>query len=224
MASPSWLTRWFANQISLYDLQEFKDGLFEIQDEGAQHILGRLHAAPGSKILDFCAGSGGKSLALAPLLQNKGLIVLHDPKQEMLDRARTRFTRHGIQNAQFFAGASKLRSLRGKFDLVLVDAPCGGSGTLRRSPESKLDHSPSFLTEVALTQREVLEKAAPFLAPEGVLAYITCSVLPEENHDKVKEFLRNHPHFELVHRETLMPQSGGNDGFFFAVLQHRQSS
>ena len=207
----------------MYQTAEFKAGLFEIQDEGAQLIVDRLHSEPYMKILDYCAGSGGKSLSLATQMDNKGLILLHDIRQSALDRAKIRFARHGIQNAKFTTGESLMNRYESRFDLVIADVPCGGSGTLRRNPEMKLQSCGEFLRKIGKTQTEILEKSARFLFSKGVLAYITCSVLEEENQNQIDRFLASHRDFEEVHRQLMTPQSDGHDGFFFSVLRRRSN-
>lgn len=209
----------FAQKINFHLLEEFKEGLFEVQDEGSQLIADLVEAKPGDQVLDFCAGSGGKSLAFAHKLQGKGQIYLHDLRSHPLIEAKRRLKRAGIENGQILPHDSPHKqTLKGKMDWVLVDAPCSGSGTLRRNPDIKWKFSKESLARLVQEQRTIFAEALTYLSPKGKIIYATCSVLPDENdlqalYFQEKSFLRlqSQPFRSF-------PTEGGMDGFFGAVF------
>jgi 16S rRNA (cytosine(967)-C(5))-methyltransferase len=212
----------FHKRINFFSLPEFKEGLFEIQDEGSQLIAQLVDVKPGQQVLDFCAGSGGKTLAIAPKTKNRGQIYLHDIRPRALQEAKKRLRRAGVQNAQVLqADDLHKESLKGRMDWVLVDVPCSGSGTLRRNPDMKWKFHPSVLERLLLEQREIFSQAVEFLAPKGHLVYATCSILPQENEQQISFFeqelslTREKPDF------FTLPLLGGMDGFFGAVLRKK---
>ncbi len=206
-------------RISLFQLEAFKNGLFEMQDEASQLIANLVKVQPKEKVLDYCSGSGGKSLAIAPEMQNQGVLYLHDIRPGILVQAKKRLKRAGIQNAQIYSSTDpKLESLKGNIDWVLVDAPCSGSGTYRRNPDLKWKFSEKMLEELVLLQREIVKNALFYLKPNGRLVYATCSLFQEENEEQVEFFLKNHP---LKLSEEILstePTSNQMDGFFGAVF------
>lgn len=205
---------------ALFQFDEFKQGLFEMQDEGSQLLALLLKARPGDLILDFCSGSGGKSLAFAPQTQGKGQIFLHDIRKKALREAKVRFKRAGIQNAQFLLPSSPaLNRLKKKCDWVYVDAPCSGTGTLRRNPDMKYRFTQEMLQELVGKQKNIFEKALSFLKPGGKIIYATCSVLKEENIDQVNYFLNTFPLTLVEEVFSSIPQENEMDGFFAAVFQ-----
>jgi 16S rRNA C967 or C1407 C5-methylase (RsmB/RsmF family) len=210
----------FQKKINFFELPEFKEGLFEVQDEGSQLLAFLVKAKPGQQVLDYCAGSGGKTLAFAPSMQNKGQIFLHDVRPKALLECRKRLRRAGIQNAQTVAHDSpKLSKLKKKMDWVLVDAPCTGTGTLRRNPDMKWKFSQEILSRLIGQQRMIFEKALSYMRPEGRIVYATCSILQEENQEQIEHFLKTYS-LELE-GETFQtfPALGGMDGFFGAILK-----
>ncbi|MEC9368658.1 MAG: RsmB/NOP family class I SAM-dependent RNA methyltransferase, partial [Pseudomonadota bacterium] len=220
-------------------------GWFEIQDEGSQLAALLAGARPGMQVADLCAGSGGKTLALASAMENKGQIYAYDSDPQRLRPIFERLKRAGIRNAQVLrAGETEgLAALEGRMDLVVVDAPCTGSGVWRRRPDAKWRLKPAMLEQRQQEQRDVLDLAAPLLKPGGRLAYVTCSILPEENAGQVAAFLARHADFKLLPyadawREALgteppasadggtdslllTPASHGTDGFFVAVMERK---
>jgi 16S rRNA (cytosine967-C5)-methyltransferase len=210
----------FLQRTSLFHLDDFKKGLFEMQDEGSQLIASEVAAKPGMHVLDFCAGSGGKSLAFAPQMNGSGQIYLHDIRDSILHQAKKRFKRAQIQNVQFIPYKHKnLKRLKGKMDIILLDVPCSGTGTLRRNPEQKWHFTPEKLERLIQTQREICHEAIQYLKPGGKLIFATCSVLQEENEDQVVYITSNLP-LTLVKEPThLFPRENGNDGFFSATFQ-----
>lgn len=225
----------------------FKEGLIEPQDEGSQLAALMVEAKPGMKVVDFCAGAGGKTLALGATMENSGRIVACDVSEARLKRAAQRLKRAGV----FMVERRHLTSERDKwvkrraarfdggFDRVLVDAPCSGSGTWRRNPDQKWKLTRENLDEVIAKQASVLESASRLVAPGGRLIYVTCSILPSENEAQINAFLSGNPKFFAhpvsdVWRETipdtpypgesdipylrLTPKDHDTDGFFIAVL------
>ncbi len=210
----------FHKKMNFFQLTEFKEGLFEVQDEGSQLLAHLVKVQPGQQILDYCAGSGGKTLAFAPAMQGKGQIYLHDIRSFALQEARKRLLRAGIQNYQILLpDSSHLSKLKKKMDWILVDAPCSGTGTLRRNPDMKWKFDSNMLARLLGQQRMIFEKALSFLQPKGRIVYATCSVLKEENQLQVDHFLSTYSlQIEGELFQTL-PTLGGMDGFFGVVLK-----
>ena len=222
-------------------------GWFEVQDEGSQVAALLSGAAPRMQVLDLCAGAGGKTLALSATMQNTGQIYAYDADKRQLRPIFERLKRAGARNVQVMeAGdAAALEALGPRFDLVLVDAPCSGSGTWRRKPDSKWRLKPANIPERQAEQARILDQGARLVKPGGQLVYVTCSVLPEENADQVAGFLSRHADFALLpygeawrerlgseppasadgSAETLQltPARHGTDGFFIALLGRRQT-
>lgn len=218
-------------------------GWFEVQDEGSQIAAALSGAGPRQQVLDLCAGAGGKTLALAAAMQNSGQIYAYDSDKGQLRPIFERLQRAGVRNAQVLTAGdtAALEALGARFDVVLVDAPCSGSGTWRRKPDAKWRLKPEALAVRQREQREVLTQAAALVKPGGRLTYVTCSVLPEENIDQVAWFRDAFPHFDLVpfgevwastiggeapvsadgSADTLLltPGSHGTDGFFVASFK-----
>jgi 16S rRNA (cytosine967-C5)-methyltransferase len=221
-------------------------GWFEVQDEGSQVAALLAGASPRQQVLDLCAGSGGKTLALAAQMQNTGQIYAYDADKRQLRPIFERMKRAGVRNVQTLTAGDEaaLTALGPRFDVVLVDAPCTGSGTWRRKPDAKWRLKPSNIPERQAEQATVLDLGAGLVKPGGRLVYVTCSVLPEENSDQVVAFLARHADFALVpyaeawrerfapiepprsadgREDTLQltPASHGTDGFFIALLLRR---
>ncbi len=209
----------FNKKIDLPSLSEFKKGLFEIQDEGSQLISELVKAAPGDSVLDFCAGGGGKSLAIAPKMAGKGQIFLHDIRKTPLISAKKRLKRAGVQNAQIiFEEPKKLSKLSRKMDWVLIDVPCSGSGTWRRNPDQKWKFSKATLERLVAEQRKIFDQALTYLKPNGHVVYATCSLFSQENEEQVEYFLKHYPVQLSAPLFKRLPVSGGMDGFFGAVF------
>jgi 16S rRNA (cytosine967-C5)-methyltransferase len=230
----------------LEDLPEWKAGLFEVQDEGSQLAAILCDARPGMQIADVCAGAGGKSLVMAANMQNKGRILALDPNIKRLEQCGKRLRRAGIHNVERKLVAEKWsnRSWRGKFDRVVIDAPCSGSGTWRRQVDARWQLTVDRLNQIKQTQTILLEKARAMVAPGGRIIYISCSVLASEGAQLIKQFLFSAPEVELadiaeIWADTigkagggvcppiedgllqLLPERDGTDGFFIAVMQSR---
>lgn len=207
-------------------------GWFEVQDEGSQIAAAIAAPQPRHQVLDLCAGSGGKTLAMAAAMQNTGQIMAYDRDKSQLRPIFERLKRAGARNVQAMTAGDEvaLAAHADRFDLVLVDAPCTGSGTWRRKPDAKWRLKPLNLAHRIEEQRAVLATAAKLVKPGGRLAYVTCSVLPEENQDQIAAFVASHPHFTIQPIAwpplatadgivTLTPHRHGTDGFFIATLQ-----
>jgi 16S rRNA (cytosine967-C5)-methyltransferase len=208
----------------------FKEGFVEVQDEGSQLIVGLMDVRPGQAVLDLCAGAGGKTLALAAVLENKGRIVASDTAGWRLKRTKERLKRAGAFNVELreLTGFTDkwLKRQKERFDAVLVDAPCSGSGTWRRNPDQKWNIILKDIAELADLQRSLLDVAAPIVKPGGSLVYATCSLLCEENEDVAGGFLEKHPDFTLIPCGlekapflSLSPLQNATDGFFAAKFE-----
>ncbi|MBX3511524.1 MAG: RsmB/NOP family class I SAM-dependent RNA methyltransferase [Hyphomonadaceae bacterium] len=214
--------------------QSFLKGWFEVQDEGSQLTALYAGAGPGMQIADVCAGGGGKTLALAASMQNKGQIYAFDIDGRRLAPLKERADRAGARNIQIrtpLRDKDALQDLHGRMDIVFVDAPCTGSGTWRRNPDAKWRLRPNALSLRQEEQRAALALAAPLVKPGGRLIYVTCSVVPEENEDQVTAFLSTNDAFApsspagevapAIGRGPglqMTPRVTGCDGFFFAAL------
>ncbi len=215
----------------------FQTGLVEIQDEGSQLIATLVDARPGMRVADWCAGAGGKTLALAATMENRGQIVACDVSASRLDGAVRRLRRAGVHNVErhlIEAGDKWLKRRAGSFDRVLVDAPCTGTGTWRRNPDARQRLTERDLAELQPKQAAILDTAQSLVRKGGRLVYATCSLLAEENEAQVSAFLARHPDFALVPLSrawnspqppcpgdvlSLTPAQHGTDGFFAAVLE-----
>jgi len=210
----------FERRINFFELPEFKQGCFEIQDEGSQLLAQLMQVKPGQLVMDYCAGAGGKTLAFAPKMENKGQIYLHDIRKHALNDARKRLRRAGIQNAQVvYDQEEKLKKLKKNMDWVLVDAPCTGTGTMRRNPDMKWKYENEVLVRLIGQQRVIFEKALSYLKPNGYIVYATCSLLKEENQEQVDHFINTYGLEMVGNVFESLPVFGGMDGFFGAVLK-----
>ncbi len=219
----------------------FQKGWFEVQDEGSQLVSELTGAVAGMQVLDYCAGAGGKSLALSTAMDNHGQVFAHDAEKVRLAPIFDRIRRAGSHNIQVVSKQGELAPLEGHMDIVLVDAPCTGSGTWRRRPDAKWRLTQRQLDARKAEQAAILDKAAGYVKRGGLMAYVTCSVFQEENGEQVTAFLERSGHFEPVdHRElwnarfpghdaaarfgtsggiSLSPALTGTDGFYFCALQ-----
>lgn len=212
----------FRKKINFFTLEEFKQGLFEVQDEGSQLLASLVACQPGDQVLDYCGGSGGKTLAFAHRLNGTGQIYIHDIREHALQQARKRLKRAGIQNGQtIISTSSHLKKLKGKMNWVLVDVPCSGSGTLRRNPDIKDGWNLETLPELLGKQRLIFERALSFMHPAGRIVYGTCSILQEENQKQLEHFLEKYPLEVEGDIFQTLPTSGKMDGFFGVVLKKK---
>lgn len=230
-----------ANRVALVQVQAWRDGLIEVQDEGSQLVALLTDAQPGMAVVDYCAGAGGKTLALAAAMQNKGRLVACDVAEWRVDKAQARLRRAGVHNVtrRVIDGESDkwIKRSAGSFDRVLVDAPCTGTGTWRRNPDAKWQLTEETVLELVGRQQAILTSAARLVKPGGRMIYATCSILPEENEEQIEKFLASHPDFRVLPVPglwgdlvgtgcpvpgpylRLSPYGHGTDGFFAAVLE-----
>ena len=201
----------------------FKKGYFEVQDASSQLVAPFLDVKPGQKVVDACAGAGGKTLHLASLMENKGQIIAMDIHAHKLAELKKRAKRDGAHNIETrpIEGTKTIKKLKGKVDRVLLDAPCSGLGVLKRNPDSKWKLNPEFLERVKKTQAEIIDQYASMVKEGGKLVYATCSILPSENELQVKAFLKKHPEFTFVKDQKVSPVKSGFDGFYMALLERK---
>jgi 16S rRNA (cytosine967-C5)-methyltransferase len=228
-------------RVALVQLKAWRDGWVEVQDEGSQLVAALADVRPGMAVVDYCAGAGGKTLALAAAMENKGRLVACDVAEWRVDRAGDRLRRAGVHNVtrRVIGGESDkwIKRAAASFDRVLVDAPCTGTGTWRRNPDAKWQMTETTVTELVERQRAILDSAARLVKPGGRLIHATCSLLPEENEAQVEAFLARHPDYRPIPVPALWaerlgtpspvdgpwlrltPHLHGTDGFFAAVLE-----
>jgi 16S rRNA (cytosine967-C5)-methyltransferase len=226
----------------------FLKGLIEVQDEGSQLAALFSGAKPGEQVVDLCAGAGGKTLALAAMMDNKGQLYATDDDKRRLAPIHDRLARSGARNVQVRTPKSvggEIADLAGGIDLVLIDAPCTGTGAWRRNPDAKWRVRPGALDQRSKEQVEVLERALPLVKSGGRIAYVTCSVLEQENGTQARAFLTRHPEFSVVPPAEVVkalgkdaavfakaarlseegilmtPRTTGTDGFFVSVLRRQ---
>ncbi len=221
----------------------FQKGWFEVQDEGSQIVADLVLPQDGEQVLDYCAGGGGKTLAMSAAMHNKGQVHAYDTDRKRLAPIIERLKRAGTRNVQVHDNKETLSAIAGRFDRVLVDAPCTGTGTWRRRPDTKWRLNQKNIEERQSQQQEALSEAARYVRPGGRLVYVTCSVLPEENETQVRAFCESNPEFTIVSAVpswdalfgasvkrprssdgqtlTLTPASTDTDGFFFCQMDRR---
>lgn len=207
---------------NVFRTRAFRDGLFEVQDAASQKVAPYLEPAPGMRVIDACAGAGGKTLHLAALMQNKGQLLALDIYPAKLSELRKRAKRAGACNIEtrLIDSSKVVKRLRATADRVLIDAPCTGLGVLRRNPDAKWKLQPDFLERVTRTQQELLEQYSQMVRSGGMLVYATCSILPQENQQQVETFLKSEAgkDFSLLRQDTLLASREGFDGFYMAQL------
>ncbi len=205
--------------------QAFKDGLFEVQDASSQLVAYFLDVEPGMRVVDTCAGAGGKTLHLASLMKNKGQLIAMDIYESKLKQLKVRAKRNGVHNVEFrvIDSTKVIKKLHEKADRVLIDAPCSGLGVLKRNPDSKWKLQPEFVENIKQTQAEVLQNYSKIVKPGGKLVYATCSVLPSENQEQIKHFLNSEAgkNFTFVKDQKVLAHESGFDGFYMALLTRK---
>ena len=205
---------------NLFSNQAFKDGFFELQDAGSQLISIFSNVKPGMRVIDACAGAGGKSLHLACMMENKGTIIAMDVEEWKLEELKKRAKRNGLHNIDTRVITGKVvKRLKGTADLVLLDVPCSGLGVLRRNPDAKWKLKPEFIEELKVKQADILQSYSSMVKPGGKLVYATCSILPSENENQVRNFLKNNEQFVLVNEHHTYPPKDGFDGFYMALME-----
>ena len=209
-----------AEKKNVFLTSAFKDGLFEVQDASSQKIGELLDVKEGMRVVDACAGAGGKTLHLAALMKNKGQIIALDIYNWKLTELKRRAKRAGAHNieARLITDNKVIKRLHEKADRLLIDAPCSGLGVLKRNPDSKWKIDQDFIDRIKAEQQQILQDYSKILKKGGQMIYATCSILPSENNEQVKTFLSNNPDYTLLKEEKIMP-SEGYDGFYMALIK-----
>lgn len=237
----------FEDRVSLFGIDSFKEGWFEVQDEGSQLLAQLTGVKPGDRVVDFCAGAGGKTLALAAMMNNKGAIYACDVHDKRLNQATKRAKRAGVHNVRTHVLSSEkdkwVKQHAAKADVVLIDAPCTGTGTWRRNPDSRWNLTQENLDNLVALQQSILQSASRLVKSGGRLFYATCSLLKEENEEQINRFLKANTEFsysELMIDKSIesnldkviyqhrgdaiaelrtMPALSGTDGFYVCALE-----
>jgi len=201
----------------------FKEGLFEVQDASSQLVAPFLDIQPGMRVVDACAGAGGKTLHLASLMQNKGQIIAMDLYESKMKQLKIRAKRNGAFNIEYriIDSTKVIKKLYDKADRLLIDAPCSGIGVLKRNPDSKWKLQPEFIENIKITQQEILQNYSKMVKSGGKMVYATCSIFPSENIEQIKTFLTSDEgkKFKFVADKSVFAHQSGFDGFYMALLE-----
>ncbi|WP_159951994.1 RsmB/NOP family class I SAM-dependent RNA methyltransferase [Polaribacter septentrionalilitoris] len=210
---------------NVFKTEAFHNGFFEVQDASSQLVAAYLDVKPGMKVVDTCAGAGGKTLHLASLMENKGQIIAMDIYESKLKKLKIRARRNKAHNIDLrvIDSTKPIKKLYGKADRVLIDAPCSGLGVIRRNPDSKWKLQPEFIENIKKVQQEVLLSYSKMVKPGGKLVYATCSILPSENQQQVDKFLTSDAgkEFTFVKDKKIFAHISGYDGFYMALLERK---
>ena len=208
---------------NVFRTEVFKKGWFEVQDASSQLVAAFLEVHPGMKVVDTCAGAGGKTLHLSALMQNKGSLVAMDIYESKLKKLKIRAKRNGVHNIdlRLIESTKPIKKLKEKADRLLIDAPCSGLGVLRRNPDTKWKLQPDFFENIKKIQQQLLQDYSKILKPGGKMVYATCSVLPSENQDQITAFLASEEgqSFRFVKDNCILAHQSGYDGFYMALLE-----
>ncbi|WP_298758535.1 methyltransferase domain-containing protein [uncultured Psychroserpens sp.] len=211
---------------NVFQTESFKNGFFEVQDASSQLVAEFLDVKPGMRVVDTCAGAGGKSLHLASLMENKGQVIALDIYANKLHELKRRAKRNGAFNIETrpIESTKVVKKLYDKADRVLIDAPCSGLGVLRRNPDAKWKLLPEFIDSIKTTQQEILQQYSRIVKPGGKLVYATCSILPSENKTQVDAFLASEfgKDFKLIKDKSILSHESGYDGFYMALLEKKK--
>ena len=211
---------------NVFMTQAFRDGMFEVQDASSQLVAYFLDVAPGMRVVDTCAGAGGKTLHLASLMENKGQLIAMDLYESKLKQLKLRAKRNGAFNIEprVIESTKTIKKLHGTADRVLIDAPCSGLGVMKRNPDSKWKLQPEFIDNIKKIQAEVLENYSKIVKPGGKLVYATCSILPSENEEQIKHFLTTESgkNFTFIKDKKILSYESGFDGFYMAQLERNK--
>lgn len=201
----------------------FKEGFFEVQDASSQKVVPLLDVQPGMRVVDTCAGAGGKTLHIAAKMENKGQIIAMDLYESKQKQLKIRAKRNGVHNVEYriIDSTKVIKKLHDKADRVLIDAPCSGLGVLKRNPDSKWKLQPEFIENIKKTQQEVLESYSKMVKVGGKLVYATCSILPSENEKQINHFLNTDfgKNFKFIKEEKVMAHQSGFDGFYMCLME-----
>lgn len=207
---------------NIFRTSAFQNGLFEVQDAGSQLISEFLDVQPGMRVIDACAGAGGKSLHIATQMKNKGKVISMDIEEWKLMELKKRAKRQQISSIETRLIEPKtIKRLQNSADRLLLDVPCSGLGVLRRNPDTKWKMNEAFIEEIKETQAEILQQYVSMLKPDGQLVYATCSILPSESELQVQKFLEKNTDFQLIEEQRTSPAKDGFDGFYMAKLSRR---
>ena len=208
---------------NVFNTSPFKEGWFEVQDASSQRVAPFLEVSPGMRVVDACAGAGGKTLHLAALMENKGQLIALDIYENKLKELKRRARRNGVHNVEVrkIESQKTIKKLHNSADRVLIDAPCSGLGVLRRNPDAKWKLQPDFLKNLLQTQRDIIQNYSKMVKPGGKMVYATCSILPSENRHQVDAFLASEAGraFSLEKDDTILAHKSGYDGFYMALLK-----
>ncbi len=211
-------------RMNIFSSPYFKNGLFEIQDASSQQVATMLEVEPAMRVIDACAGAGGKTLHLAALMENKGKIIAMDVEQWKLDELQKRAKRASAQNVEtrLIDSNKVIKRLEASADRLLLDVPCSGLGVLKRNPDAKWKMQLDFVENIKKTQREILQEYSTMLKKGGKMVYATCSILPSESEEQVKWFLSEQKgEYELIEERRISPAQSGFDGFYMACLKKK---
>jgi 16S rRNA (cytosine967-C5)-methyltransferase len=210
---------------NVFRTDAFKKGSFEVQDASSQLVAAYLEVEPGMKVVDTCAGAGGKTLHLSALMENKGQIVAMDIYESKLRKLKVRAKRNKAHNIDLkeINSTKVIKKLHNKADRVLIDAPCSGLGVLRRNPDAKWKLQPEFIDNIKKIQQDVLQQYSKMVKPGGKMVYATCSILPSENQNQVKIFLASEAgkEFIFIKDKKILASESGYDGFYMALLEKK---
>jgi 16S rRNA (cytosine967-C5)-methyltransferase len=206
---------------NIYQLDIFKNGWIEVQDINSQMIAPILDIQEGMRVIDACAGGGGKTLHIAAQMQNKGKIIALDIEQRKLDNLKTRAARSGASNIEtrLIEAGKTIKRLENTADRLLLDAPCSGIGVLKRNPDAKYKMNLEKIERIQKIQAEILNDYSSMLKSGGKMIYATCSIFKSENEMQVEQFLKNNLDFKLIHQQSLYPSMTGFDGFYICELE-----
>jgi 16S rRNA (cytosine967-C5)-methyltransferase len=214
-----------AKRQNIFKNTAFKEGLFEVQDASSQLVSAAMDVEPGMRVIDACAGSGGKSLHLAALMENKGRILSMDVEGWKLQNAKLRARRNGVSiiEPRVIEGNKTIKRLSESADRLLLDVPCSGLGVLKRNPDTKWKLTPESIEKVQGIQQEILQNYSSMVKKGGIMVYATCSILPSENQHQVEKFLASEKgkEFELLEDQKVLAQESGFDGFYIAKLKRK---
>ena len=211
---------------NVFSTEAFMNGYFEVQDASSQLVAEFLNLQPGMRVVDACAGAGGKTLHIASLMENKGQIIALDIYENKLHELKRRAKRNGAHNIEprVIDSTKVIKKLYDKADRVLIDAPCSGLGVLRRNPDAKWKLQPEFIETIKTTQQDILQQYSRMVKVGGQLVYATCSVLPSENQEQVEKFLASESgkSFIFIKDNKVLAHKSGFDGFYMALLERKQ--
>lgn len=206
---------------NVFSTELFKNGLFEVQDLASQLVAQQLQLQTGLRVIDACAGAGGKTLHISSIMQNKGQIIALDKEEYKLNELKKRAIRAGATNivVKPIENSKTIKRLYDSADRLLLDVPCSGLGVLRRNPDAKWKLKPEFIENIKVVQQEIIQNYSKMLKNGGIMVYATCSIMPTENNLQVQKFLSNNPDFKLLSEIKTSPQVDNMDGFYMATMK-----